>query len=185
MDIQKYALEKELVPLTELQEIAQRFPIVKDREKVLAFLQQLLKGPFDFNKPMPACELVLTVPVPRVNCVVQVETLFPDEPVVVGTSVPLTFRIHKSTKWATKDIDKKDIDFTYEVSTNQSWILSGKKKSTFTQDIEFKVFAIPLQTGKLRPPKLDLSTVSSIKMEIGYRYSHDFISVVSHAAVFL
>jgi hypothetical protein len=188
-DIQKYAFEKTLEPLATFDQAMLQFPVKKDTPQVLKLLEDIFKGPFDSDQPAPTSELILTVSVPKVDYVIQVESTFTEEPVAVGAAVPLTFKIKTGKSKSpvpTKNTSKEEkVYFTYEVFTDQNWVLSGKKKSRFDYDVEFQVTAIPLQTGRLKPPKLDITTTNSIKMEVDYRASHDFISIVSHAAVSL
>lgn len=191
IDIRQYAFDKKLVPREKWSHVISHFPVKNSAPQVLKVLEDIFKGPFDFEQVKPISELVLTVFVPKVDYVIHVESIFSEEPVMVGSELHLIFKIKISRpdpleKMATvKDSNNGNTQFTYEILTDQNWVLSGKKKCRFTKDMDFQVTAIPIQTGRLKPPKLDITTRDTVKMEIDYQISHEFISVVSYGAVLL
>lgn len=136
--------------------------------------------------------LVIPVSIPQVHIVHNVELMLPPEDhFVVGKSIQATLSISTLQTWAPPgeeaDYINGTIRFIYDLIVSENWAFSGKKKSFFhvnknTQ--EFHLTLIPLRTGKLLFPRVDIqfqghsNSKSQFSMEINYRNEYQFAVVV-------
>lgn len=80
---------------------------------------------------------------------------------------------------------KLNTKFIYDVVTSEAWAISGKKKSYFYingQEENISISLVPLRTGKLGLPKVNIqiqdSENSQIAMEVNYRNQYQSALIV-------
>lgn len=134
-------------------------------------------------------QLVIPVSVPQVHVVHNIElTLPPKDHFVVGKSIEAILRVSTVQNWTPagqENVINETSRFVYSLAASENWAYSGKKKSFFRvskDEQQFKVTMVPLRTGKLMFPKVEVQFLenvqSQISMETNYRNEYQFAVVV-------
>lgn len=134
-------------------------------------------------------ELVIPVSVPQVHVVHNVELALPGEDhFVVGKSIEATLKVSTVQGWTPageESVINEATQFVYDLAASENWAYSGKRKSFFrVSDTEqqFKVTLVPLRTGKLMFPKIEVQYIGNVQtqfsMETNYRNEYQFAVVV-------
>lgn len=120
--------------------------------------------------------LIIPVSIPQVHIVHTVELHLPTEDhFVVGKAISVTVEIRSCDSWAPLDTDKSPKTFLYDIfAPADIWAISGKKRAQFTHTSSdgkistsvFKISLIPLKTGKLYLPKIDIQKHQSVAEDI-------------------
>lgn len=156
-----------------------------DRTNLLALLSQLVEEEFTEKPLATPKQLIIPVPLPDVYVVHQVEMSLPEaDHFVIGDTISAKIKITTKETWATKGLDYDlPSSYVYEVVSSENWAFSGKRKNTFNcnDDNEFGVSLVPLRTGKIPLPKIDIYAAgrqNQPKMEIDYRNAGETALVV-------
>lgn len=134
-------------------------------------------------------DLVILVSVPQVHIVHNIELILPPQDhFVVGKAIDVTLAISSDKGWTPtgqESIVNESTQFVYDLGASENWAYSGKKKSFFRigKGIqEFKVTLIPLRTGKLMFPRVEIqfhgNAQTQFSMETNYRNEYQFAVVV-------
>lgn len=152
-----------------------------DRKAIVRILSDCLRKEYDddiSDFDAISHELRIPVPIPTVDMVHEVELLFPEsDHFVIGRTIPVTMKINSTDVWSglKENPDDKNTHFMYDIIPNDSWTLSGKKRGSFdttTPTHEFKISLVPLRTGKLSIPRVEIYVRggdSSLKMEVDHK----------------
>ncbi|CAN6675157.1 trafficking protein particle complex II-specific subunit 130 [Trichomonascus vanleenenianus] len=190
VDLRSAALERKIIPnVNELETILKtsnaldNIP-VSNQKRIIEIIRALTMEPFD----MPTItslqdayedithELEIPVSIPRVDIVHGIELCLPKTShYVIGQTLPVTMIIDSDMRWSSTQTGEEHW-FAYDLLIQQdTWAMTGKKRAKFSvtkesgrTEIEFAL--IPLRTGKLNLPQVEISTTDTeIKIEIENR----------------
>lgn len=188
VDIRSYALEGVLeIPEEVIHQVEDTkfLDYIKpnDRKLLLNILMDCLSQEYsqdlsDYDEI--SHDLSIPVPIPTVDIVHEIELLLPEcDQFVIGRTVPMTMKIGCTNIWSyyknSQDNQKDQIKFMYDIIPSDSWTISGKKRGIFDAietKHEFDLSLIPLRTGKLGLPKVEIYVLGNhgdIKMEIDHK----------------
>lgn len=110
----------------------------------------------------------------------------PEDHFVVGKPIPVSMSIKSCQDWAPlDDSTMENTRFMFEIATSEAWAVSGKKKGFFTpteQGEKFKVSLLPLKTGKLPLPVVNIQIQAGekapIAVEVNYRNEYQSALIV-------
>lgn len=186
IDVKSYALEGVLrVPDEVIHQVEETryldYIRPNDRKTIVRILSDCLRKEYDDDVSdfdSISHELRIPVPIPTVDMVHEVELLFPEsDQFVIGRTISVTVKINSTNVWSgiKGAPDDQKTQFMYDIIPNDSWTLSGKKRGSFdstTQAHEFSVSLIPLRTGKLSLPRVEIYVRggnSNLKMEVDHK----------------